>query len=311
MRTLVVMAHYDASGQVADHVLYQLDAWNEVAERVLLVSTADLTDPLVVEQVEKRAELVRRPNYGYDFFSYKTGLDAAGDLTRYDLVVICNDSYVGPLVPFSKILATMAARPLDFWGLTYSARRGLHVQSFFVAFTPWVVRSQTFQTFWRTMTPVSDRFEVIKRYELGMSSTLRKAGFCDGGYFEEAAADRRLARLRHFWWAAHTVRRLPQPRRDAWLRLPAEPWNPAACLADKALEGARLPVVKIDTLRYDPYGLGSERLLTRCEQRYPEAFAGVREYLRRTSELYPARPGENDGPTVPPLPVRRAIGYAR
>jgi rhamnosyltransferase len=311
MRTLVVMAHYDAMGQVADHVLYQLDAWNEVAERVLVVSTAEFTDPVEVERIEKRAELVRRPNYGYDFFSYKVGLDAAGDLSAYDLVVICNDSYVGPLVPYAQILTTMAARPLDFWGLTLSARRGRHVQSFFVAFTPWVVRSQTFRTFWRTMTPISDRFEVIKRYELGMSTTLREAGFADGGYFEEGPADRRLARLRHFWWAAHTVRRLPRPHRDAWLKLPSEPWNPAACLADKALEEARLPVVKIDTLRYDPYGLGSERLLAACEQRYPEAFAGVRDYLRRTDALYPPRPGENDGPTVPPLPVRRTIGYAR
>jgi rhamnosyltransferase len=311
MRTLVVMAHYDASGQVADHALHQLDAWNEVADRVIVVSTADLTDPLVVEQLEKRAELVRRPNYGYDFFSYKVGLDAAGDLTRYDLVVVCNDSYVGPLVPYARILTTMAARPLDFWGLTWSTRRGPHVQSYFAAFTPWVVRSQAFGTFWRRMTPVSDRLEVIKRYELGMTAALRAAGFRGGGYFEESAADRRLARLRHVWWAAHTVRRMPPPRRDAWLRLPAEPWNPAACLADRALEGARLPVVKIDTLRYDPYGLGSERLLARCEERYPEAFRGVRDYLRRTAELYPPRPGENDGPTVPPLPVRRTIGYAR
>jgi hypothetical protein len=311
MRTLVVMAHYDAMGQVADHALYQMDAWGEVAERLIVVSTANLTDPDVVKQVESRAELVRRPNYGYDFFSYKTGLDAAGDLTPYDLVVICNDSYVGPLVPYSKILATMAARPLDFWGLTLSARRGLHVQSFFVAFTPWVVKSQAFTTFWRNMTPVSDRFEVIKRYELGMSATLRASGFKDGGYFEENAADRRLARARHMWWAAHTVKRLPHPRRDAWLRLPAEPWNPVACLADKALEDARLPVVKIDTLRYDPYGLGSERLLSMCEQRYPAAFAGVREYLERTAELYPPRPGENSGPVVPPLPVRRTIGYAK
>jgi rhamnosyltransferase len=311
MRTLVVMAHYDAMGQVADHVLHQLDRWNEVADRVIVVSTAELTDPVAVEQLEKRAELVRRPNYGYDFFSYKTGLDAAGDLTRYDLVIICNDSYVGPLVPWSTVLRRMADRPLDFWGLTYSARRGLHVQSFFVAFTPWVVRSRTFQQFWRSMTPVSDRFEVIKRYELGMSATLRGAGFSDGGYFEETGADRRLARLRHFYWAANTVRRLPRPRREAWLKLPAEAWNPAACLADKALEDARLPVVKIDTLRYDPYGLGSERLLTMCEQRYPDAFAGVRDYLHRTAELYPPRTGENDGPKVPPLPVRRTIGYAR
>jgi rhamnosyltransferase len=84
-----------------------------------------------------------------------------------------------------------------------------------------------------------------------------------------------------------------------------------AAMADRALGGARLPLVKIDTLRYDPYRLGSDRLLAACERQYPEQFAGVRQYLERTAVLYPPRPGESAGPTSPPPPLRRLIGYAR
>ncbi len=307
-----MMAHYDARGQVAPHARRQIEALAKVADRFLVVSTATLTDPEQVSAITAHAELVRRPNSGYDFYSYKTGLDLAGDLAGYDTVIVCNDSYVGPLVPYQEIIAEMSRRPVDFWGLTQTWRRARHVQSYFVAFRSWVVRSPAFTRFWGTMTPESDRAKVIQRYELGLSGCLLEAGFEAGAYFVEDEQDRRLARARHLWWALHQIQRLPKHRRPrAWRVLPFEAWNPNAALADRALQDGRMPLVKIDTLRYDPYQLGSKRLLAECERRYPQEFAGVRGYLEATSAQYTSRTGESPGPTVPPWPVRRTIGYAR
>lgn len=308
-RTLVVMAHYDASGEVSPHALHSMEAWEGAADRLLVVSTAAL-QPAARDAIAKRAELIQRANYGYDFYSWKVGLDDAGNLDAYDEIVICNDSYVGPFVPYRDILAAMRERPVDFWGLTQSRRRSPHVQSFFVTFRPWVVRSKAFRGFWRAMVPVSDRFEVITRYELGLSGTLLDAGFRMGSYFTETPADRRLARLRHLWWARHVLAQMPpHRRRRALRRIPFEPWNPMAALADRALDGARLPVVKIDTLRYDPYWLGAGRLLADLERAYPEQLAGVRDYLDRTRAAYPPRRYESPGPVVLPPAVRRVLGY--
>src|SRR6266540_1930391 len=157
MRTLVIMAHYDPLGRVAPHALRHLEALGEIADRLVLVTTADLNDPAIVAEVERRAELVRRNNYGYDFFSWKVGLEHVAELSGYDNVVLCNDSFVGPLVPYPRIFAAMARRPCDAWGLTQSLRRTRHVQSFFVSFRNWVVRSRAFTRFWADMTPVSNR----------------------------------------------------------------------------------------------------------------------------------------------------------
>ena len=315
MRRLVVMAHYDAAGLVAPHVLRQVTALADVAERLIVVSTATLQSGARAA-LSARADLVTRPNVGYDFFSYRTGLDVAGDLSGYDQVIICNDSFVGPLTPYARILAAMDARDCDFWGMTQTDRRGRHAQSYFVAFRGACVRSAAFAAFWRAMEPVNDRAEVITRYELGLSRTLQDAGFRLGSYFTETPRDRRVARARHLWFAAQSLRRLPpHRRRRAVRRMPFEPWNPVSALADRALidgpDGPRLPLVKIDTLRYDPYGLGAQRLLTACERRYPDAFAGVREFLARTSPAYPVRPGERTGEAVAPALVRHTIGYAR
>ena len=305
------MAHYDHRGGVGPHVRRQVESVSAAVDRMLVVSTADLTDESRA-WIEERAELVQRPNYGYDFTSYQVGLHRAGDLSSYDEVVICNDTYV-PVTPYTAIFETMAHQPVDFWGLTRTDRVAPHVQSFFVAFRPWVVGSQTFRRFWTGLDPLSTRRQVIMQHEVGLSGGLHQAGFRSGSYFQETTADKRLARRRVRWWAAH---RPSLPRTRAGLEKlkerASEPWNPSAALADRALDGGRLPYVKLDTLRFDPYGLGADKLLTYCEERLPDAFAGVREFLEDTAAFYPPRPTEKLRTTPSALvPLRRQVEYRR
>lgn len=309
------MAHYDPDGRLAPHAARTAAALLEVADRVLLVSTAGLTDAARAA-VPAGVEVLERENSGYDFGSWKAGLTRLGVLSGPGEgdpeVLICNDSCVGPLVPYGSITAAMADRPCDFWGLTRTLRRGLHVQSFFVVFRPWVVRSPAFRRFWSELVPVSDRRQVIARHEVGLSVALQGAGFASDSYYRETPADRRLARERHLWWAVNAARLRPPGKRLAALRrMPGEPWNPMAALADRALDGGRLPVVKLDTLRYDPYRLGSANLLQACERAYPDAFAGVREHLARTGGAYALRPDEPGSRTGrAPVPVRLVPGLA-
>lgn len=307
------MAHYDPDGQLAPHARRNAAALRAVCDRVLLVTTATLT-AAARAAVPAGVELIERDNEGYDFFSWKVGI-AALDLSGVDQLITCNDSYVGPLVPYDAVLRAMAGVPVDFWGITRTDRREPHIQSYFVRYRGWVVRSAAFRRFWTAMVPISDRLQVIKLYELGLSRGLLEAGFGMGSYFVENAADRRLARRRHWWWAANAVRNQPpESRLAAARRMPFEFWNPMAALADRALEsgptGPRLPVVKLDTLRYDPYRLGARTLLAECERRYPEAFAGVRELLDRTSAAYAAR-GGGAGASAKAVPalVRSTLGY--
>lgn len=311
MRTLVVMAHYDATGSVAPHVRRHVAALGEVADRLIVVSTAQFTDEAAKKDLESLCELTVRSNVGYDFFSYRAGLAQVEDLHTYDLVLICNDSYIGPVRPFTRILDEMAARPVDYWGLTLSDSPSPHVQSFFMGFRNWVVRSQAFTDFWRTMRPAEGRQDAIDRFELGFSATLASTGFRAGSYFEPTAADRALARRRMLWAGWSNLADLPPGRRIRTrmrLRLTDE-WNPMAALADRVLDDGRLPVVKFDTLRYDPYRLGSGRLLRACERRYPEHFEGVRDYLEQTNAMYPDRRPKRRLPAEPPVALRPFVGY--
>lgn len=309
MGTVAVMAHYDPDGLFSAHARRNAAALLEVCDRVLLVTTAVLTAEARV-QVPAGVELVERENEGYDFYSWKTGIESL-DLGGVDRLITCNDSYVGPVVPYGTIVGAMAGVGVDFWGITRTDRREPHIQSYFVAYRRWVLRSAAFARFWTSMVPVSDRLRVIKEYELGLSRSLRAAGFGMGSYFTETPADKLLARRRHVWWAANAVRNQPRDKRVlAARKMPFELWNPMAALADRVLPDGRLPVVKLDTLRYDPYRLGAATLLDRCEQAFPEQFGGVREFLARTSDTYAARSGGAGSSTRPvPAVVRATLGY--
>ena len=148
------------------------------------------------------------------------------------------------------------------------------------------------------MEPISKRRQVIRRYEVGMSRRLYEAGFSSDTYFVETAEDQRIARERMRWWAAHRSH-FPRTRAEVreWRERANEPWNPARSLADRVLDNARLPYVKIDTLRYDPYNLDAKRLLELCERRFPQRFDGVREFLEETAQYYPLRDTERLLPT--------------
>lgn len=305
------MAHYDVAGALRPHVRGQVEALAASVDKLVVCTTAQLQDS-ARQWLSDRALVVERANYGYDFFSYKVGLDSAGDLSAYDEVVVCNDTYVFALDSYDPVFEGMADRPCDFWGLTGAERVAPHIQSFFIAFRPWVVASRAFSTFWEEMEPISKRRQVIRRYEVGMSRRLYDAGFCSDTYFVETPEDRRIARERMRWWAAH---RSPFPRTRAeireWRERAGEPWNPARSLADRVLDDARLPYVKIDTLRYDPYNLDAARLLELCERRFPERFAGVREFLEETSQDYPLRDNERLHPTPLALePLFPRVRYA-
>src|SRR5690606_10650266 len=112
---LAVMAHYDPRGELGPHVRRQVEALVSAVVDVPVVTTVELTGE-ARGWLRERCRLIERPNYGYDFFSYKVGLEQAGDLTRYDEVIVCNDSYVGPLTPYPRMFEAMAERPVDFWG---------------------------------------------------------------------------------------------------------------------------------------------------------------------------------------------------
>jgi hypothetical protein len=106
-----------------------------------------------------------------------------------------------------------------------------------------------------------------------------------GSYLRVTPRNALRAELRH----RTALDRLPakqRPEQRGIVTALREPtWNPTYVLWDAVFDG-RLPFVKLEVLRDDPYEIGKEKALARLEEAYPEQLAGVREYLDRTREEF-------------------------
>lgn len=302
MGSLAVFAHFDPSGQASSYVLRHLEALGRCCDHVIVVTTTALTGPARAA-LSRRGQLVERPNTGYDFYSWKVGLEHHPDWPGASRLILANDSVVGPLVDYPALLSVVQPRG-PFWGITASTEGGAHLQSYLLGFGPAALRSAALQDFFASMEPLTDRDRVIAAYEHGLSRRLAEAGMAGVPYFTPSARDDRVARRRRARHVAGTLRRAQREspageeptsaiarrtvarERARECTGPQAPYNPMIALWDRALN-RRIPFVKLETLRDDPYHLDPRsRMLRRLERAFPAQLEGVRAHLERTAPAY-------------------------
>jgi len=235
-KTLCLFAHFDRYGLIDDYVVQYLRALDELGCETVVVSTAEGLDEEQIGRILPYCmKFIVKENIGYDFASWRTGLEAVGDISGYERVIVANDSVYGPLQDLRKIFADMGSRNLGFWGITDSLRYGRHLQSYFVVFERPVLDSAVFKDFWRTLPDYRHKHVVIIQCEVGLSRALAAAGFSFAAYcpFDaikkglHARADGLGARLRGT---------RVSPTHKAW----------------RALMSAGCPFLKVQLLRDNP-----------------------------------------------------------
>lgn len=173
----IVFAHFDKHNIVDDYVIYYLNELKKNSRTIIFVSTSSLSD-------EEKAKLdgicsivISRPNIGYDFFSWKTGLAQLRNLEEYNELVICNDSCYGPVFDLHPIFQKMSLSKADFWGITSNSQIKFHLQSYFLVFRKQVFLSEVFQDFWKDVRIIDSKTEIVNAYEIGLTQKLINANF--------------------------------------------------------------------------------------------------------------------------------------
>ncbi len=228
---LCVFAHFDRDGIVDDYVVRYLAALADLGCTIVFVSAASRLDKASIGKIQPYcATILLRDNAGDDIASWRDGLDAAGDLSRYDRVILANDSVYGPLRKLGPVFDTMGARGAPVWGITDSLRYGRHLQSYFMAFERPVALSLAFRQFWRRLPDYRFKHSVIMQCEIGLSKRLSRAGF-------------RIAALCEYDSMAGTLSKAGAP-------VNATLFGWRALLRDH-----RCPFIKVQLLRHNPKGL--------------------------------------------------------
>lgn len=273
MAKAAVVAHFDSGNRLQNNFKTLLSCLVEVVDLVVLVTTSDLaaseTDGL------NRIITIRRPNIGYDFYSYRAGLAYLRKNFEADGVLLANSSFV----VLQASLFTDSVRQVmelgdryDVVGVTQSRQIAWHMQSYLLLLSENALRSERLQSFFDTIQPMNSKLEIIVSYEVGLSRLLQAEALTSVTLFRPALLPRFRAEMR---WA------LVVARRDGWrgwlkfapLRYRREVNYSHFCAEEIA---RRFGLVKIEVLRSNPHKLSTdfaERLAA------PGAWAEVKNLL--------------------------------
>lgn len=253
-RRAVVMAHFHPLGAIPPHTAQLLQCLSSLTDRIVLVSTRLTNDARA--SVPPGVEVIVRENVGYDFCSYQRGISALGDLSRWDELIIANDS-IYLLFPerLAAVVAAMRHADVDLWGLTASHQQRPHLQSYFVAFNRPSLQSETFARFWAGVEVLHEKSEIIRRYEVGLTRHFLAAGCRIGVALEPTTRDRvRMAWLRAnrnpLRFLARVVRMAANPTYGAQ--------NPTHFLWRRVLDA--LGYIKVDLVRSNEKNIALDTL---------------------------------------------------
>jgi hypothetical protein len=176
---VAVFCHFDRAGRIREDVRHYLAELLRCGFSIVFVSNSRTLQPRDMAFVQNHCSIViMRRNAGFDFGAWKDALGACG-LPRSDTTVLllANDSVYGPTRPLWPVLAAADFSHADLWGLTDSWQIRYHLQSYFLIAGPRVLHSATWKAFWTAVRPLACKRWVIRRFEVGLSQAMLRAGF--------------------------------------------------------------------------------------------------------------------------------------
>ena len=152
MKRLCIFCFFDREGIVDKSVEYLLDELRGNSDRLLIVVNGGILadSKKILETYSK--DVVVRENVGYDAGAYKFAMFKylkIEEIRQYDELILCNDTFIGPFVPFKDIFDTMEKRKCDWWAINGVDWKFLpDIQSYFWVFNKSIIDDDSFFNYW-------------------------------------------------------------------------------------------------------------------------------------------------------------------
>ena len=184
---------YDGQGIIDDYVFYFLKEIRPLLNDLYIVCNGTVEEKSLARLRQDISEnVILRENSGLDAGAYKAVQQQIGfdQLTSYDELVLMNYTVFGPLTSFDEMFATMAAKDLDFWGITSHAevegnpfpQNGFinmpeHIQSHFIVIRKTVLVSSAYQKYWEELPKIENYEDSVSCFECTFTYHFSSLGF--------------------------------------------------------------------------------------------------------------------------------------
>lgn len=156
---------------------------------VVVVRASESRENLVwPDDIQVKALVVSKPNIGYDFGSWATGMRLFPHLLKARHVILANDSLVGPFTGLTGMLEDFESSTVDVWGATDTTQFVPHLQSYFLGFRNGILGEAPLRQFWTRLRRARDKRQIIEMYEMGLSKLLFSEGYVTGAWFDHERA---------------------------------------------------------------------------------------------------------------------------
>jgi len=181
--TLIILVHFDASGDVNPSFLYYLAQLSKLGDVCVVSASEQLTSSsqeLILFQAKR---LIIKKNVGYDFKAWAMGIALHSNIRDYSRVILTNDSIFGPLQDLGGILDKMDKKDLDVWSMTDCFQRDrYHLQSYFVVYNKRPIQDGFLRSLFKDFSGLKTKDDIINAFEVGLSDQLDAQGYAYGAY---------------------------------------------------------------------------------------------------------------------------------
>jgi lipopolysaccharide biosynthesis protein len=256
MDQVCLFAHFDQDNRIDDYVRYYLRNIKQLGFSIVFISSSQLYDADLEQLRADCHDIILRENAGFDFGSWSAGLAKYRDSINGRLL-LANDSVYGPIGNLAKALDRLIRTPADFYGMVESIEATPHLQSWFLLFEPWVIKSKEFVTILNQPFHKMTKAQIIESGELALSRQLVASGFRYEALFRNDRAH--LMSQRH----------IANPMLLFWREL-------------LLMEG--VPFLKVELLRDNPIEVeDAETILRVVEMIDPTLFQVIKSHTTRTA----------------------------
>lgn len=174
---VAVVAHWAPTPRVSLSMARLVGELGASGYRCVVVSTAQGGHLEWPEGPPPGTAVLRRVNEGYDFGSWAVGLTMYPEIRRCGLVILTNDSMVGPFAPLGPLLTAFEGATTDVWAVTDSHQLTHHIQSYFVGFHNGVLDERPWRRFFDGVRHHDEKMDVVMNHELRIMAVCRSEGY--------------------------------------------------------------------------------------------------------------------------------------